>query len=49
MKDAQSMGIRSKAELRAWQTGETIEEAQAAVDDIAAREPNMQTLLGMSE
>ena len=49
MKDAQAMGIRSKAELRAWQTGETIDEAQAAVDDIAAREPSMQTLLGMSE
>ena len=47
LKDGQSMGIRSKAELRAWQTGETIEEAQVAVDDITAREPSLDALLGM--
>lgn len=45
---AQSIGVRSKAELRAWQTGESIEEAQAAIDDIAAKEPDMQTLMGMN-
>jgi len=49
MKDGQSIGIRSKAELRAWQTGESLEDAQKAVDEITAREPNMQTLLGMSD
>ena len=49
MKDLQSMGGLSKAELRAWQTGESIEDAQKAVDEITAKEPNMQSLLGMSE
>lgn len=49
MKDAQSSGIRSKAELRAWQTGEDIETAQKAIDEIAKKEPTMQSLLGMSE
>ena len=49
LKDGQSAGVRSKAELRAWQTGEDLETAQAAVDEIAAKEPNMQTLLGMSD
>ena len=48
MKDGQSIGIRSKAELRAWQTGESIEDAQQAVDEITAKEPTMQTLMGMS-
>ncbi len=49
LKDGQSIGIRSKAELRAWQTGESIEDAQKAIDEIAKREPNVQTLMGMSE
>lgn len=49
MKDLQSIGGLRKAELRAWQTGESIEDAQKAVDEITAKEPNMQTLLGMSE
>ena len=49
LKDGQSIGVRSKAELRAWQTGETLEDAQAAVNKIAKEEPNMQTLLGMSD
>lgn len=48
MKDGQAIGIRSKAELRAWQTGESLEEAQAAIDDITAREPTAQILLGMN-
>lgn len=49
MKEGQSIGIRSKAELRAWQTGESIEEAQKAVDEIAKKEPSLTTLMGMSE
>lgn len=46
LKDAQSMGIRSKAEIRAWQTGETLEEAQKMIDEITVKEPTMQTILG---
>lgn len=49
MKDGQAIGIRSKAELRAWQTGESIEEAQKAIDEITAREPSLNALLGMEE
>ncbi len=49
MKDGQSIGIRKKAELRAWQTGESLEEAQKVIDEIAESEPDMQSLLGMSE
>lgn len=49
MKDGQSIGIRSKAELRAWQTGESIEDAQKAVENIAAKEPSLSSLLGMDE
>ena len=40
------MRIRSKAELRSWQTGETIEEAQAAVDEIEATDPGISDLIG---
>lgn len=49
MKDLQSAGGLSKAELRAWQTGEDLATAQEKVDEIKANEPNMQALLGMSE
>lgn len=49
MKDGQSIGTRKKAELRAWQTGESLEEAQKVIDEIAEKEPNIQTLIGMSE
>lgn len=49
MKDLHSIGGMSKAELRAWQTGEKSEEAQKAVEEIAAKEPTVKTLLGMSE
>ncbi len=49
MKDGQSIGIRSKAELRAWQTGEDPETAQKAIDEITAKEPNLSSLVGMSE
>lgn len=48
MRDLQTAGGMSKAELRAWHTGETLEDAQKAVDEIIEKEPNMQTLLGMS-
>lgn len=49
LKDGQSIGIRSKAELRAWQTGESIEEAQKKIDEITQKEPPLQALIGMSE
>ncbi len=49
MKDLQSKGGLSKAELRAWQTGESLEDAQKAIDEIAKNEPTMTTILGMSE
>lgn len=49
LKDGRSMGIRSKAELRAWQTGETLEEAQAMIDEIEASEPVMQDLIGHAQ
>lgn len=49
MKDGYSMRIRSKAELRSWQTGETLEEAQKAVDEIAATDPGVQDLIGNAE
>ena len=49
LKEGQSIGARSKAEVRAWQTGENIEEAEKTVEQISKKEPNMQTLLGMSE
>ena len=49
LKDGYSMRIRSKAELRSWQTGETLEEAQKAVDEIAATDPGMQDLIGNAE
>lgn len=46
MKEGQAIGIRSKAELRAYQTGETIEDAQKVIDEITANEPNYDTLVG---
>ncbi len=49
LKDGQAAGVRSKAELRAWQTGESLEDAQKAVDEIAAKEPTMATLIGNAE
>ena len=49
MKDLQAVGGMSKAELRAWQTGESIEEAQKAVDEISKKEPDIRTLVGMSD
>lgn len=49
LKDGQSMGTISKAEVRAWQTGETLEDAQKKIDEIREREPNMAALMGMGE
>lgn len=49
MKDLQSVGALSKAELRSWVTGESVDEAQKAVDKITEKEPNLSTMLGMSE
>lgn len=49
MQDLQAIGGMSKAELRAWQTGESIEEAQKAVDEISKKEPDIRTLVGMSD
>lgn len=49
MKDGYSMRIRSKAELRSWQTGETLEEAQKAVDEIAATDPSVRDLIDDAE
>lgn len=46
LKDGQAMGVRSKAETRAWQTGETLDEAQEKIDEITAKEPNISTLIG---
>lgn len=43
---AKADGAISTAEERAWLKNETIEEAQAAVDEIAVREPNYNTLVG---
>lgn len=49
LKDGRSMGIRSKAELRAWQTGETLEEAQAIIDEIEESEPVLHDLIGHAQ
>lgn len=49
MKDLQTMGGMKVAEIRAWETGESPEDAQAIVDEIKVNEPNVKTLLGMGE
>jgi len=48
-KDLQASGGLSKAELRSWHTGESLEDAQKAIDEIAKNEPSLRTLLGMDE
>lgn len=48
LKEGQSIGIRSKAELRSWQTGESLEEAQEKIDEITASEPSLGSLIGAS-
>ena len=47
MKDLQSLGGMSRAELRAWQTGESPEDAQKAIDEIKKTEPTMSDLMGI--
>ena len=49
MKDLQSIGAMSKAEVRAWVTGEDIDASQKAVDEITKKEPPLSSLIGMSE
>nr|DAF01581.1 MAG TPA: portal protein [Caudoviricetes sp.] len=49
LKDGQAMGTISKAEVRSWQTGETLEDAQKKVDEIRENEPNLAALMGMGE
>lgn len=47
LKDAQSMGIASKAELRQWlRPNETADESQAIIDQIKATEPTLSDLMG---
>lgn len=47
LKDGQSIGVRSKAELRAWQTGETLDEAQTVIDEIKQKEPTLSEIIGV--
>lgn len=47
LKVLQSIGALSKAELRAWVTGEDTEKAQSAIDEIAEREPSLSALMGI--
>lgn len=46
MRDAQSIGAMSKAELRAFLTNENLEKAQSKIDEIRAKEPSMADLIG---
>lgn len=46
MKELQSIGAMSKAELRSWQTGEDIETAEQKIEVIKQNEPNYDTLIG---
>ena len=47
LKDAQAMGIKSKAEVRVWlNPNETLEEAQEKILEIQKNEPTMTDLLG---
>lgn len=47
LKDAQAMGVKSKAEIRQWlNPNETIDEAQAVIDEIKATEPTVSDLIG---
>ena len=49
MKDLQSVGALSKAELRCYVTGEDIETAEKAIEEITKKEPPLSSLMGMSE
>lgn len=47
MKDAQAMGVKSKAEVRQWiSPNETIEESQKKIEEIQRTEPSLQDLIG---
>lgn len=47
IKDGQSMGIVRKAEARQYLfPGETMDESQSVIDEIAENEPNLSTLIG---
>lgn len=47
LKDAQSMGVVGKAEVRQWlRPNETVEEAQKNVEEIQKNEPTLNSLLG---
>ncbi len=47
LKDAQSMGIMNKAELRQWlRPNETADESQAIIDQIKVTEPSLDVLIG---
>lgn len=49
-KDAQAIGIVKKAELRRKiYTNETMDEAQAVIDEITATEPSLSTLMGVGD
>lgn len=47
MKDLQSIGGMSKAELRRYVTGEDIDTAEEAVKDIQDKEPSLRDLMGI--
>lgn len=47
LKDAQSMGIMTKAELRQWlRPNETADESQAIIDQVKLTEPSLDVLIG---
>lgn len=47
LKDAQAIGVKSKAELRQWlNPNESLEESQKAVDEIKKNEPTIADMLG---
>lgn len=47
MKELQAMGAMSKAQVRAWMTGESLDEAEKQVEEIKAKEPSARQLLGI--
>ena len=47
LKDAQALGVKSKAELRQWLSpNETMDEAEAKVQEIQEKEPSLSSMLG---
>lgn len=47
LKDAQAMGVKSKAEIRQWlNPNESVEEAQKKIEEIQKTEPTLNSLLG---